>query len=112
MSIMEECIPKRRLPSRKYLPWLNRKLVTSMKRRNLLYRRAKRSGVYTKYKSARNKLVSEMRKAKSTFFKTLNPRNPKEFWRAVKFLNNLHSQVILAKLIQVREGKSIEHLLL
>ena len=90
---MEECIPKKRLPSRKNLPWLNRKLVTSMKKRNLLYRRAKRSGDFTKYKSAWNKLVSDIRKAKSTFFKKLNPRNPKEFWRAVKFLNKKQSSI-------------------
>ena len=63
LYIMEECIPKRRLPSRKNLSWLNRKLVTSMKKRNLLYRRAKRSGDFTKYKSAWNKLVSDIRKA-------------------------------------------------
>ena len=90
---MEECIPKRRLPNRKNLPWLNRKLVTSMKKRNLLYRRAKRTGDYIKYKIARNKLVNDMRKAKSTYFKKLNPKNPKEFWRAVKFLNKKQSSI-------------------
>ena len=93
MTIKEECIPKRRLRNRKNLPWLNRKLVTSMKRRNLLYRRAKRSGDYTNYKTARNKLVNDMRKAKSTYFKKLNPKNPKEFWRAVKFLNKKQSSI-------------------
>ena len=55
-----------------------------MKIRNLLYRRAKRSGDYTKYKTARNKLVNDMRKI---YLKKLNPKNHKEFWRAVKFLN-------------------------
>ena len=90
---MEECIPKRRLPNRYNLPWLNTKLVTSMKKRNLLYRRAKRSGDYTKCKAARNKLVHDMRRAKSTYFKKLNPKNPKEFWRAVKFLNKKQSSI-------------------
>ena len=64
-----------------------------MKRRNLLYRRVKKSGDYTKYKIARNKLVNDMRKAKSAYFKKLNPRNPKEFWRAVKFLNKKQSSI-------------------
>ena len=93
ISIMEECIPKKRLPNRKNLPWLNRKLVTSMKKRNLLYRRAKRTGDFSKYRAARNKVTRDMRKAKSTFFKKLNPKNPKEFWRAVKFLNKKQSSI-------------------
>ena len=59
MEIMEQCVPKRNLTCRKNLPWLNKKLVTSMKKTNLLYRSAKKSGDYTKYKGARNKLVSD-----------------------------------------------------
>ena len=65
-----------------------------MKRRNLLYRRVKKSGDYTKYKIARNKLVNDMRKAKSAYFKTLNPKNPKEFWRVVKVLNKNQSSIL------------------
>ena len=34
-----------------------------------------------------------MHKAKSAYFKELNPKNPKEFWRAVKFLNKKQSSI-------------------
>ena len=66
LKIMEECIPKRTLPQRKNRPWLNKKLVSSIKKRNLLFRRAKRSGDFSTYRSVRNKLVNDLRKAKST----------------------------------------------
>ena len=67
MSIMEECIPKTVLPPRKNLPWLNKNLTRAMKKRNQLYKRAKQSGDFSKYKHARNNIVSNLRKAKKAF---------------------------------------------
>ena len=69
MSIMDECIPKKVLPpKRRNLPWLNKSLVQSMRRRNCLFKRAKRSGSSlhnSQYKHARNKVISQLRQAKN-----------------------------------------------
>ena len=44
LSIMNECIPKRVLPPRRRnLPWLNKGLVQSIRRRNCYFKKAKRS---------------------------------------------------------------------
>ena len=93
LEIMNMCVPKQTLPRRHNLPWLNKHLLQSMRRRNHLYKRAKKSGNHVKYKRVRNKVISQLRKAKATFFRNLNPRNPKKFWKAVKYLNKHHSAI-------------------
>ena len=93
LSIMKQCIPRRTLPKRKNLPWLSKRLVNSIKKRNLLYKRGKRSGNLSKYKSMRNKVTRELHRAKLKFFQKINPRNPKEFWRAIKYLNKQQSSI-------------------
>ena len=60
LSIMNECIPKKKLPNRKNLPWLTKKLITMIKRRNLLYKIAKLTGNFSKYRAMRNKVTSEL----------------------------------------------------
>jgi len=87
MSIIEECIPKGVLPPRKNLPWLNKNLICAMKKRNQLYKKAKQTGDFSRYKLARNRAVSNLRREKKAYFGNLNPKNPKKFWKAVKYLN-------------------------
>ena len=58
-----------------------------MRKRNQLYRKAKQSGDFSKYKLARNRVVSNLRRAKRAYFRNLNPKNPKKFWKAMKCLN-------------------------
>ena len=93
LSIMEECIPKRTLPQRKNLPWLTKRLIRSIQKRNLLYKRGKISGDLSKYRIMRNRVTSELRQAKRNFFQLIDPKKPKEFWKAVKFLNKQQSSV-------------------
>ena len=88
LSIMNKCIPKR-----KNLPWLTKRLVNQIKRRNFLYKRGKLPGNLSKYKSMRNKVTRELRKAKQNFFLKSNPRKPKEFWQAVKYLNKQQTTI-------------------
>ena len=90
---MDECIPKKTLPKRKNLPWLTKRLISSIRKRNLLYKQGKLSGNLSKYKLKRNKVTSELRRAKRDFFQKINPKKPKEFWRAVKYLNKQQSTV-------------------
>ena len=93
LSIMNECIPKKKLPNRKNLPWLSKKLINLIKWRNLLYKRAKLTGNFTKYKAMRNRVASELRFAKQSYFQRLNPKNSKDFWRAMKYLNRQKSTI-------------------
>ena len=97
MEIMNECIPQRLLPNRHNLPWLSKSLVQLMRRRNMLFSQAKRSGKrldVEKYKRIRNGVVTLLRKAKSSYFKNLNPKgNSKKFWSAVKYLNKKHNSI-------------------
>ena len=96
LSIMEQCIPKKVLPPRRRnLPWLSKSLVQSMRRRNCLFKKAKRTSDPTyksQYKSVRNRVTSQLRQAKQKYFQNLNPANAKQFWKTIKVLNkqNVH----------------------
>ena len=93
LSIMNECIPKKKLPNRKNLPWLSKRLINLIKRRNLLYKKAKLTGNFSKYKAMQNKVTSELRSAKRSYLQSLNPKKSKEFWRAMKYLNKWQSTI-------------------
>ena len=101
LEIMAECIPQRLLPNRRNLPWLSKSLVQLMRRRNMLFSQAKRSGKrldVEKYKHIRNRVVTQLRRAKSSFLKNLNPRgNSKRFCSAVKHLNKKYDSIPVLK---------------
>ena len=84
MGIIEDCMPKGVLPPRKNLPWLNKNLICAM---NQLYKKAKQSGDFSKYKFAHNRIASKLHMAKRAYFTNLNSKNPKKFWKAMKYLN-------------------------
>ena len=87
MLIMEQCIPNCVLKSRRNLPWLTKPLIRSIRKKNLLFKQAKLSGNFRKYKVHRNRTLADLRAAKKAYFQKLNPRDPKNFRRAVKFLS-------------------------
>ena len=64
MLIMAESIPNKVIPTRRNLPWLNKTIISSMKKRNLLFKRAKQTGNYTCYKIARNRTLAQLRIAR------------------------------------------------
>ena len=71
-------------------------IVQSMRRRNNLFKRAKRvscPSLKTQYKRARNKLTAQLRHAKSEFFANLDPSNTKQFWKTVKTLSKKDASV-------------------
>ena len=76
LEIMEICIPKKVLPSkRRNLPWLTKRIVQAMRQRNALFKRAMRSRAnsdYAKYREVRNNVVSSLRSTKSTYFHKLS----------------------------------------
>ena len=90
---MNECFPKKKLPNRKNLPWLSKKLINLINQRNLLYKRAKLTGSFSKYKAMWNRVASELQFAKQFYFQRLNPKNSKDFWRVMKYLNRQKSTI-------------------
>ena len=92
-QIMYECIPSSTVPPRRNRPWLTKSLIQAIRRRNALFKRAKISGDYTAYKRYRNKVVNYLRNAKFAFFRKLNPRKSKGFWRICKLLNKSVSSI-------------------
>jgi len=96
VGIIEDCVPKKVLPKRQNLPWMTRNLTRAMRKRNHLFRCAKKSGstsVLKQYKDERNKIVWELRRAKRGYFQKLNPSNPKQFWKTVKLMNKTNTSI-------------------
>ena len=51
MTIMEECIPKTTILSRRNRPWLTKRLRQAIRRKNALRKRAKKTGNFSKYRA-------------------------------------------------------------
>ena len=82
--IMEQCIPRKTLPSKKHLPYITKPLLTLMRKRNLFYKSWKKYGdrsAHLKYKILRNRLVALLRTVTQKYFQNLNIKEPKSFWR-------------------------------
>ena len=95
MSIIQQCIPRKALPKRRKLPWVNAGIRHAIRKRNYLYRKSKCNPDFrAKYKQQRNKVVSQLRSAKRSFVDTIPTGNTKEFWKAIKLLNGKGSQTI------------------
>ena len=50
-----------------------------MRKRNQLYKKAKQTGDFSKYKLACNKVVSNLCREKKAYFGNLNPKNPVKY---------------------------------
>ena len=90
MNTMEQCIPKARLPNRRNLRWLNKKIIQLIRRRNALFKRAKSQNdllELPRYKRLRDTAVRAIRSAKKKFFDEIDPSNTKQFWKTVRSLN-------------------------
>ena len=62
-------------------------IIQSIRKRNRLFKRAKRTGDFSHYKLARNRTLAQLRHARKVYFNSLNPKDPKKFWKVVKYLN-------------------------
>ena len=61
-----------------------------MRKRNNLFKKAKDSNDpndLQQFKAIRNKVVSKIRSSKQSFFSSLNPKCPKDFWKSIKAIN-------------------------
>ena len=89
MDIMSVCIPQQTLKRKRNVPWLTN-IIRYIRKRNTVFQATKRHAkpaLATKYKQLRNRVVKMLRNAKRSYFQQLNPRNKKQFWKAVKSLN-------------------------
>ena len=100
MSVMEQCIPHATIRAKRNLPWINIELTKSMRARNLAYRKAKRGNNpndWNAYKKKRNQVANELKHAKKKYFKSLNPLNPKSFWKATKIITKRETRIPVLK---------------
>ena len=70
MWIMEQCIPRSSPPDKHNLPWLSKKITQSIRRKNNLYKRARRFSSdksWQKYRRMRNKVTSMLRGVKRMY---------------------------------------------
>ena len=96
LQIMARCIPQSCLKSKRNLPWLTKSVTQVIRKRNTLFRAAKKcksTAAYQKYRAARNRAVALLRLNKSKFFRSLGTRPNKDFWKAIKLLNNQQSSI-------------------
>ena len=83
LSIMKESIPNSTLRSRQNLSWLNKQLVQAMYRKKI-FKQAKITGDFSKYKIVCDKTLQQLCFAKYSYLAQLNPRDSKSFWKTVK----------------------------
>ena len=62
------------IPPRRNRPWLSKKLIQAIHRKNILYKRARATNDFSKYKSCRNRVTGELRNAKKAFFSQTEPQ--------------------------------------
>ena len=78
------------------MPWLTKNISRHIRMHNAAFQTAMKSAKpaqFFKYKKLRNKVVKMVKSAKSSYFKNLNPRNKKCFWKAIKYLNKQQSTI-------------------
>ena len=93
---MEKCIPRKILPKKRRLPWINYAVIKLIRKRNAAFRRAKKSGKASdqaKYRKLRNNVVNVLRSSKRTYFTCLNTSDKKQFWKAFKVVNKKESLI-------------------
>ena len=95
MDVMSTCIPQQSLKRRRNVPWLTMNISRHIRMRNAAFQAARKFAKparFLKYRKLRNKVV-KMMSAKSSYFKNLNPRNKKHFWKAIKYLSKQQSTI-------------------
>ena len=96
LQVMEASIPQAVLKARKNLPWLTKTAIQSMRKRNLLFKTAKKSNSpsdWEKYQCVRNKVVAMLRRDKRQYFYNLRFATNKQFWKAIKVINKQDTSI-------------------
>ena len=96
LNVMSECVPRKILLRKKHLPWITPSIHMAIKRRNSLLNTYKRTNSQLKliqYKQVRNRVVTELRKAKQMFFRRMRDADSKSFWKLFKILTKKESSI-------------------
>ena len=56
-------------------------------------KRSKKKSDFERYKKLRNRVTTQLRGAKTSFFSQINPHDTKKFWKSVKYLNKNQSSI-------------------
>jgi len=95
---MDICIPNGEIKTKRNPPWIDKGVISAIRKRNTLFRTAKRTGKssdFAKYKAKRNQVVQILRASKHAFFNQhLNNADAKTFWKMVRFLNGNYSSIL------------------
>ena len=95
MEIMEDYIPKVTISIKHNLPWMNRNIKAKLRKRNSVYRRARKTGhpsLWKNYTSLRNEVITILRKSKREHLK-VSRQGCKQFWKTVKSLKKAYNQI-------------------
>ena len=97
LQIIRLTIPSKLVSSPPHPPWITRSFLSRIKRRNLLYKRAKSSNspaLWSSYRSFRNATLSYLRSLKAKFFRRLSSSpNSRSFWSSIKKLRKKSSSI-------------------
>ena len=96
LSITSQCVPQKLLPRKKHLPWISLSILKAIRKHHSLLNKYKCSGnqaILSLYKFTRNRVISELRKAKHAFFEHLQTADHKTFWKLYKTLTRRESSI-------------------
>ena len=96
LSVVNDCVPRKTLPHRKHVAWITPNILRAIKHQNSLLKAYKRTSSLHKlsqYRQARNQIVSELRKAKLSFFRRIQDSDSKTFWKLFKLLTKKESSI-------------------
>ena len=97
---MEKFIPKVTISTKHNLPWMSSTIKAKMRKRNSVYRRARKTGcpsLWNKYTSLRNQVVNVLRQSKRDHLRKVLGQWCKQFWKTVKLLKKASSQIPILK---------------
>ena len=88
------------ISTKQNIPWMNRNIKAKLRKRNSVYRRARKTGhpsLWKKYTSLRNEVVTILRKSKREHLRKVSRQGCKQFWETVKSLKKASSQISTLK---------------
>ena len=98
LKIMDDCIPKARLPDSLNPPWITKHILQLIRKRNTWYKKSCRnreSDLFRRYKVLRFKIHSLIRKSKRHYYESADAKDSKAFWKKVKLKKGKSSIPIL-----------------
>jgi hypothetical protein len=92
LNILETCVPSKMSKQRPHLPWISQEIKRAMRKRDRLYKTAKRSNdpaKWERFREFRNLLTNKIRQQHTDYIKdivgkSLESENTKPFWNYIR----------------------------